>query len=224
VQYLETAILHPVLNRRLANIGFHIPPDYAKGLVSNEVAAQVSTRTRLIDNPEYYLPMLSLFFTEMTMWDIFPQSELRSRLDFPQAWELTTEILRGTQGIASASPRLCMEMAINTVKTIDNFLVQVHHLEKELYFNRILFPPPPFDENSAESPANKTFYLQLRSLSTESWELEIVMLSNGSPCWSDGPLLVDMVQDRLTLIRTKLQSLNGKDFADFCERFLTTAV
>jgi hypothetical protein len=117
-----------------------------------------------------------------------------------------------------------MEMAINTVKTIDNFLVQVHHLEKERYLNRILFPPPPFDENSAESPANKTFYIQLRSLSTESWELEVVMLSNGSFCWSDGPLLVDMVQDRLTLIRTKLQSLNGKDFADFCERFLTTAV
>jgi len=158
------------------------------------------------------------------MWGVFPRPEIEKRLDVAEAWRLADRIISGAGGLETASPERCREVAVSTVKTIDDFLQKEHHQESDLYFTRIMFPPPPL-LGDPKSPANKNFAVQLRTLNANASELEISSLKDGTFCWSDGPLYPDGVQARLAPVRNALQSFGSKDFADFCERFIgTTAV
>jgi len=217
--HLEGVVLHPVLNRRLAELGVSFPHEYAEALVHNQERGRIFWRTSITNDPQYYLPICSLLFVEITMWGVFPRAELERRMDIPDAWRLADQIISGAQGLETASPERCREGAVSTVKTIDSFLQTEHRQESDLYFTRILFPPPPL-VGDPESPANKKFGVQLRTLNTNASELEISLLNDGTFCWSDGPLYPDEVQARITPVRNALQSLSSKDFADFCERFI----
>jgi hypothetical protein len=222
VQQLEAAALHPILNGRLKKLGIEISKEYAVSFVQ-QVENNVKNDRVFAERLPEYLPWWCLLFTEIKMWNLYPLHELRTKLDFPEAWNLAELILQQAGGIENGSPEQCRDFAVASIKICDEYLELNRGQEKNLFFNRIMFPPPPFLAGH-ESPAKNYFDVQMRNLTTGGQELEILCKSDGTLCWSDGPLYPPMAEKRFVLVRTALESVSSESFADFCERLLSTVI
>jgi hypothetical protein len=117
-EQLESAAIHPVLNHRLASVGITLPPEHVASYVQKSEATIQNDRAFIEKLPDE-LPYWALLLTEMTMWHVIPQEELRKRLDLPPAWELADQLLPIASGLERGTPERCREFAVQAVKAID---------------------------------------------------------------------------------------------------------
>ena len=222
VQQLDGATLHPTINHRLAEGGIMLSREYAEHMVRLIARERNGYKDSYQIQPERFV-ILPLLLTEMVMWNLRDFSdELRQRINFPEAWNLTTEFLSLAHGIETGTPQRCRSFALDIVRAVDAYLTK-RERPSNTFRNMIMIPPPPFSSDPS-SPAKNEFKLKINEWSREQWEIEISSKADGIVCWSDGPFAPAKAEERLTLSRNALDRLSAYDFADFCERLFSTVI
>lgn len=225
IQQLEAATLHPILNSRLSQLGIDLPSEYSEPIVKS-CEQDGGVWKDYSDLRPYYFVLWPLVLAEILLaWNLTAtrQEQLRKRNTCSIAWDLTDRIVANAHGIENAKPEQCRTFSLETVKLLDEHLDKKLGRAQQPFSKAIMFPPSPF-QNGLDGPAKDKFKVAVADPYKGQWEIEVSEKGSETLCWVAGPFDSGKTDVQFNLVRTALDSLTAKDFADFCERLFSTIV
>jgi hypothetical protein len=220
VSQLDSAMLHPLINLTLKQLyGIALPEEHTDGYIRRCVYQLNEGRRG--QTTGHHSVLWALIFLEMVMWDEGTLDYLRGTLKLPEAWELTEELLSISTNLAYASPVQCRAFAIDALRLIDEYLHRNYTGEPNLYFERVMFPPPPF-LSDPDSPAKSYFVVGKRPHRDGTRELEVRTLADNVLCWVEA--INSSNTDQIVQVVSAFDTSSTRDFTDCCERLIGTVI